>query len=117
MELIPDEMLLGAASTCYIITYAAMLERSYRKGELDHAIGSVSGCYEWCILPIRKSFIAPHLYWCRVLLKKVVEKAGRLAEKAETSWYDFRAIKGNVAVELIAEISCLVTCPNNGKSA
>ena len=32
----PDEMLLGAAATCYIITLAAMLERSGIKKEALH---------------------------------------------------------------------------------
>lgn len=37
--------------------------------------------------------------------EKVVEKARKLAEKAETSCMISRAIKGNVAVELNAKIS------------
>ena len=38
----PDEMLLGAAATCYIITLAAMLERSGISHEGLELVGCVA---------------------------------------------------------------------------
>ena len=46
----PDEMLLGAASDLLYHYLCCHVRASpYKKGQLDHAIGSYSGCYEWCI--------------------------------------------------------------------
>ncbi len=44
----PDEMLLGAAATCYIITLAAMMERSkLEKDSLDDGVCRRCRCNEW----------------------------------------------------------------------
>ncbi|MGI2328005.1 OsmC family protein [Planococcus sp. YIM B11945] len=100
----PDEMLLGAAATCYIITLAAMMERSKlvkesltmeSEGIVDVTNGVIT--YERII------------HKPRVVLKadaseKDFSLAQKLAEKAESSCMISRAIKGNVEIELQAEI-------------
>lgn len=100
----PDEMLLGAAATCYIITLAAMMERS--KLEKQSLTMESEGVVE-----VEKGVIT----YKRIIHKpKVVLKAGasekdlslaqKLAEKAESSCMITRAIKGNVEIELQADI-------------
>ena len=45
----PDEMLLGAAATCYIITLAAMMERSRtRERIINDGFGWCCRCDERC---------------------------------------------------------------------
>ncbi|CAH0147324.1 Organic hydroperoxide resistance protein-like [Peribacillus sp. Bi96] len=101
----PDEMLLGAASTCYIITFAAMLERSHiEKSSLtmqsEALVDVTNGVFTY-----KKIIHRPTLVLASDTSEKVIEKARKLAEKAETSCMISRAIKGNVIVELNATIS------------
>ncbi|SIR77872.1 peroxiredoxin, SACOL1771 subfamily [Peribacillus simplex] len=101
----PDEMLLGAASTCYIITFAAMLERAHiEKARLsmqsEALVDVTNGVFTY-----KKIIHCPELVLVPGTSEKVVEKARKLAEKAETSCMISKAIKGNVAVELNATIS------------
>ena len=101
----PDEMLLGAASTCYIITFAAMLERAHiEKASLsmqsEALVDVTNGVFTY-----KKIIHCPALVLVPGTSEKVIEKARKLAEKAETSCMISKAIKGNVAVELIATIS------------
>ncbi|MFY0781574.1 OsmC family protein [Peribacillus simplex] len=101
----PDEMLLGAASTCYIITFAAMLERAHiEKDSLtmqsEALVDVTNGVFTY-----KKIIHRPTLVLARDSSEKVAEKARILAEKAETSCMISRAIKGNVAVELNVTIS------------
>ena len=57
----PDEMLLGAAATCYIITLAAMMERSHlEKEQLTMESEGIVDVREAC-LPIKRSSIARKL--------------------------------------------------------
>ncbi|AMM93371.1 OsmC family protein [Peribacillus simplex] len=101
----PDEMLLGAASTCYIITFAAMLERAHiKKASLtmqSEAIVDVTNG----VFTYKKIIHRPTLVLAPDTTEKAAEKARKLAEKAEASCMISRAIKGNVAVELNAAIS------------
>ncbi|RRN71598.1 OsmC family peroxiredoxin [Peribacillus simplex] len=101
----PDEMLLGAASTCYIITFAAMLERAHiKKASLtmqSEAIVNVTNG----VFTYKKIIHRPTLVLAPDTSEKAAEKARKLAEKAEASCMISRAIKGNVAVELNAVIS------------
>ncbi|MFE4130053.1 OsmC family protein [Peribacillus sp. YIM B13482] len=101
----PDEMLLGAASTCYIITFAAMLERAHiKKASLtmqSEAIVDVTNG----VFTYKKIIHRPTLVLAPDTSEKAAEKARKLAEKAEASCMISRAIKGNVAVELNAVIS------------
>ncbi|MDM5298033.1 OsmC family protein [Bacillus pumilus] len=96
----PDEMLLGAAATCYIITLAAMMERSHLDKEdltmSSEAIVDVTNgvfTYEQIIhrpLIILKESATPH----------EIELARKLAHKAESSCMISRAVQGNVDISL-----------------
>lgn len=97
----PDEMLLGAAATCYIITLAAMLERSGIEKEIltmtsEGIVESNKG-----IITYRKIIHRPHLV---ILFEKDLDVAQKLAKKAENSCMISRALKGNVIIELEAKI-------------
>lgn len=101
----PDEMLLGAAATCYIITLAAMMERSkLEKVALTmESVGVVdvtSG-----VITYQKIIHKPHIVLKSDASEKDETLARKLAEKAETSCMISRAIKGNVRIELEAAIS------------
>ncbi|WEZ06846.1 OsmC family protein [Priestia flexa] len=95
----PDEMLLGAAATCYIITLAAMLERSGISQaaltmDSEAVVDVTKGVFTY-----EKIIHRPHV----VLDSKDMEKKSRvqrLMEKAETSCMISRAIQGNVKIEL-----------------
>jgi peroxiredoxin-like protein len=100
----PDEMLLGAAATCYIITLAAMMERSNLEKEAltMESVGVVdvtSG-----VITYKKIIHKPHIVLKEDATEKEKSLALRLAEKAETSCMISRAIQGNVEVELLAVI-------------
>ncbi|MBM7587766.1 peroxiredoxin-like protein [Bacillus pakistanensis] len=100
----PDEMLLGAAATCYIITLAAMLERSkIHKMSLtmdsEGIVEEMNG-----VITYKKIIHRPHLVLHQEATDKQVQLAQKLAEKAEASCMITRAIKGNVDVKLVARI-------------
>jgi len=96
----PDEMLLGAAATCYIITLGAMVERAglpLKEMSMDSegVVDVTDGVFTY-----NKIIHKP-----RVLLKseasdKDMDKLTKLVEKAEKSCMISRAIEGNVALEL-----------------
>jgi peroxiredoxin-like protein len=96
----PDEMLLAAAATCYIITLAAMLERSkiekvsltmISEGIVDITNG---------VITYKKIIHRPHL----VLQSGIdMDMAQKLARKAESSCMISRALKGNV--EIVLEVN------------
>jgi peroxiredoxin-like protein len=103
----PDEMLLGAAATCYIITLAAMMERSQlQKVELTMESEGIVDVTKG-VITYKKIIHRPRI----VLTVDATEKdqllAHRLAAKAETSCMISRAIQGNVEIELdaIVEVS------------
>lgn len=100
----PDEMLLGAAATCYIITLAAMMERSNLKKEAltMESVGVVDVTKG--IITYKKIIHKPHIVLNADATEKDESLALRLAEKAETSCMISRAIQGNVEVELQAII-------------
>ncbi|WP_432358726.1 OsmC family protein [Sporosarcina sp. UB5] len=93
----PDEMLLGAAATCYIITLAAMLERSRvdKESLTMESIGIVD--YKNGIVTYNKIIHKPVIILTEGMANKrnMVE---RLAMKAETSCMISRALQGNVEV-------------------
>lgn len=103
----PDEMLLGAAATCYIITLAALMERS-RLEKIQLTMDSV-GIVDVTngIITYKKIIHKPHIILPEKATEKDIERVQKLAEKAETSCMISRAIQGNVEVELdaIIEIS------------
>ncbi|MEH6990444.1 OsmC family protein [Cytobacillus firmus] len=96
----PDEMLLGAAATCYIITLAAMMERSrLEKDDLTmESIGVVD--VSKGVITYRKIIHRPVIVLKADADEKELALARKLAQKAEASCMISRAIKGNVEVEL-----------------
>ncbi len=100
----PDEMLLGAAATCYIITLAAMMQRSNLEKEslTMESEGIVE--VEKGVITYKKIIHRPHVVLKADASQKDFELAHRLAEKAESSCMISRAIKGNVELELQATI-------------
>lgn len=101
----PDEMLLGAASTCYIITLAVMLE--YKKLEKVDLTMESEGIVEVSAggTPTYKKIIHRPV----ILLKadatdEDVATAHKLAEKAEGSCMISRALKGNVEITTEATV-------------
>jgi len=103
----PDEMLLGAAATCYIITLAAMMERS----KLDkialtmESVGVVDVTNG--VITYQKIIHKPHIVLKSDATEKDEALAWKLAGKAETTCMISRAIKGNVEIELQGTVSKL----------
>lgn len=95
----PDEMLLGAAATCYIISLAAMLERA--QIEVNRLVMTSEGIVDVTngVFTYVKIIHRPH-----ITLKEpstnTTTKAQRLAEKAEKTCMISKAIRGNVTIEL-----------------
>jgi peroxiredoxin-like protein len=96
----PDEMLLSAAATCYIITLAAMLERSnVPKASLTmESEGIVE--IEKGIISYKKIIHRPILTLSKECTEKELITANKLVAKAEKSCMISRAVKGNVIIEL-----------------
>ncbi|SET21742.1 peroxiredoxin, SACOL1771 subfamily [Salinibacillus kushneri] len=96
----PDEMLLGAAATCYIITLGAMIERAnlpLDKMELDsEGMVDVSNG----IFTYKKIIHKPNISLQSHATDKDLKLLKKLAEKAETNCMISKAIKGNVELEL-----------------
>lgn len=93
----PDEMLLGAATTCYIITLAAMLERSHIEKrslvvESSAVVDVTNGVFTY-----KKIIHRPTL---EIVNEKDVRMANRLLLKAEDTCMISRALRGNVEIEL-----------------
>jgi peroxiredoxin-like protein len=96
----PDEMLLGAAATCYIITLAAMMERSQLEKEglrlrSEGIVDVTNGIFTY-----KKIIHRPFIILKDTATDNEIELAQKLAQKAETSCMISRAIKGNVEIEL-----------------
>ncbi|WP_040228551.1 OsmC family protein [Bhargavaea cecembensis] len=96
----PDEMLLGAAATCYIITLAAMLERAgidkqSLRMESEAAVDVTNGVFTYKRITHR-----PVLVLERGATESEVEKAQGFAVKAEESCMISRALRGNVEIRL-----------------
>lgn len=91
----PDEMLLGAATTCYIITLAAMLERSQIEKlslavESSAVVDVTNG-----IFTFKKIIHRPTLV---IVNKSDSNMATRLLHKAEETCMISKALKGNVEI-------------------
>ncbi|MED3879233.1 OsmC family protein [Priestia megaterium] len=100
----PDEMLLGAAATCYIITLAAMLERSgiHQEAltmESEAVVDVTNGVFTY-----EKIIHKPHVIITSEFASQE-EKINRLIKKAETSCMISRAIQGNVEIELEPQLT------------
>ncbi|QUG41541.1 OsmC family protein [Psychrobacillus sp. INOP01] len=93
----PDEMLLGAATTCYIITLAAMLERSHIEKvslvvESTAAVDVTNGIFTY-----KKIIHRPMLV---IVNEKDTKMATRLLLKAEDTCMISKALRGNVEIVL-----------------
>jgi peroxiredoxin-like protein len=94
----PDEMLLGAASTCYIITLAAMLERSNINAQLslqsEGVVDVTNGVFTYREIH----------HYVEMKLTEQSERGIRLAEryayKAEETCMISKALKGNVNIQV-----------------
>ncbi len=100
----PDEMLLGAAATCYIITLAAMMERSglvkeNLTMESEGIVDVTNGVFTY-----KKIIHRPLVVLKQDASEREVAMAVRLAKKAEASCMISRAIQGNVEIELEATV-------------
>lgn len=100
----PDEMLLGAAATCYIITLAAMMERSQieKDGltmESEAIVDVTNGVFTY-----KKIIHRPVIVLKQNASDLDKEVAQKLAEKAEKSCMISRAIQGNVEIQLEVKI-------------
>lgn len=96
----PDEMLLGAAATCYIITLAAMMMRSgLEKEDLtmesEGIVDVTNGVFTY-----KKITHRPTIILKSDATDADYKLARKLAEKAEKSCMISRAIAGNVEMEL-----------------
>lgn len=94
----PDEMLLGASATCYLITLAAMLERASILATLkmnsEGIVDVTNGVFTYVAI---KHNVTIHLTEDTEANKKHAE---RLANKAEHTCMISKALKGNVAIHL-----------------
>lgn len=100
----PDEMLLGAAATCYVITLAAMIERAelpLQEMSLDSEgiVDITNGVFTY-----KKIIHRPRVKLTQEATTKDNKLLQRLVERAEASCMISRAIKGNVEVEVEAEV-------------
>ncbi|GAA0324233.1 OsmC family protein [Bacillus carboniphilus] len=96
----PDEMLLGAAATCYIITLAAMMERSkLEKNDLKmESVGIVDVTKG--VITYKKIIHKPIITLKEDATDADLKLAHKLAIKAEKSCMISRAIQGNVEIVL-----------------
>ncbi|MBB4824362.1 peroxiredoxin-like protein [Sporosarcina luteola] len=94
----PDEMLLGAAATCYIITLAAMLERNHiaKRSLTMESIGIVDVTNG--MITYKKIIHKPTVTLMEDATDKDKKLTKLLTEKAEDSCMISRAIRGNVEV-------------------
>lgn len=93
----PDEMLLGAAATCYIITLAAKLERANIEPE------EMSLSSEGIVEVDNMGVITYKTIIHRPTVKaeaKLREKIERYMDQSEQSCMISRALKGNVDIKL-----------------
>lgn len=95
----PDEMLLGAASTCYLITLAAMLERAgiVPVAHTLHSEATVDVTNN--IFTFESIVHRPTIELQEGSGTAIVERVRRLAMQAEGACMITRAIAGNVQVK------------------
>lgn len=96
----PDEMLLGAAATCYIITLAAMLERANLETSKlmmtsEGLVDVTNGVFTYVKITHKPKIMIPSNY-----TEKQERQIVRLAEKAEKTCMISKAVRGNVEMAL-----------------
>lgn len=96
----PDEMLLGAAATCYVITLAAMIERAKLPlKEMSHDAEGIVDVTNG-VFTYKKIIHKPTVVLTDAATEKDYSLLKSLVKKAETSCMISRAIKGNVELAL-----------------
>ncbi|MYL49582.1 SACOL1771 family peroxiredoxin [Halobacillus litoralis] len=101
----PDEMLLGAAATCYIISLAAMIERAELPlEEMDMQSEGIVDVTDG-VFTYQKIIHRPRVVLRAQADDKDLSKLNRLIEKAEKSCMISKAIQGNVELEMEADTS------------
>lgn len=94
----PDEMLLGAAATCYIITLAAMIERAQLPlGEMSQESEGVVDVTNG-VITYQKIIHKPTVTLKTDAKEADYKKLEKLIHKAETSCMISRALRGNVEI-------------------
>lgn len=96
----PDEMLLGAAATCYVITLAAMIERANLPLESMSLESEGIVEVENNIFTYKKIIHKPTVVLQNNASEKDYRTLSRLVERAETSCMISRALQGNVEIAL-----------------
>ncbi|MFJ7731865.1 SACOL1771 family peroxiredoxin [Lysinibacillus sp. NPDC097231] len=99
----PDEMLLGAAATCYLITLAALLENakiavSDLSMQADGFVDVTNGVYTYEKIVHKPSIVVHNLS------EREQKRIYRLAEKAEQTCMISKALKGNVQIDCEVQI-------------
>ncbi|WP_151736986.1 OsmC family protein ['Paenibacillus yunnanensis' Narsing Rao et al. 2020] len=94
----PDEMLLGAAATCYLITLAAMLERSSIEPVSLTLTSEATVDVTNNIFTYEAIRHLPVITLAGEATEEAVQKTLRLAYKAESSCMISRAVAGNVQI-------------------
>ncbi|MCA0971105.1 OsmC family protein [Halobacillus litoralis] len=101
----PDEMLLGAAATCYIISLAALIERAALPlEEMDMESEGIVDVTDG-VFTYKKIIHKPRVVLKAEATEKHLSQLNRLVEKAEKSCMISRAIEGNVELEMDAHTS------------
>lgn len=96
----PDEMLLGAAATCYIITLAAMIERmKLPLKEVSHEAEGIVDVTNG-VFTYKKIIHKPTVILTNAATERDYSKLKALVERAEKSCMISRALQGNVELEL-----------------
>lgn len=96
----PDEMLLGAAATCYLMTLAAMLERAHLEVagmafESDITVSVEAGAYRCKRIVHRPAITLP-----RGADPQQLEQLERLVLAADRYCMVSNALRGNVVIEV-----------------
>ncbi|MGE7910845.1 SACOL1771 family peroxiredoxin [Lysinibacillus xylanilyticus] len=99
----PDEMLLGAAATCYLITLAALLENSKivvldLSMQAEGFVDVTNGVFTYEKIVHKPRIVVQNLS------EREQKRINRLAEKAEQTCMISKALKGNVQITADVQI-------------
>ncbi|MCP3033023.1 OsmC family protein [Halobacillus sp. A1] len=99
----PDEMLLGAAATCYIISLGALIERARLPlAEMSMDSEGIVDVTEG-VFTYKKIIHKPKIFLTNEADEKQLQRLDKLVKQAESSCMISKAIAGNVELELQAE--------------
>ena len=95
----PDEMLLGASATCFLITYAMLLEKSKIDVQSltvtsEATVDVTNGVYTFKKIVHKPTIVTP------LLEERLQKKVQILAQKAEGTCMISKALKGNVEIHV-----------------